>query len=424
MRNPALFSRIFNTPLMIHPSKLDAIIGGIGQRFGIETPIDEKTMAMVATAKRGKEGYQLMNGIAVIDVFGVLAHRGGFQADSSYILGYQELSRQIHSAVNDEDVSGLLLVMDSPGGEVAGCFELATQIRQWTEIKPIWSVVSSLSASASYMLSAATLRTGISATGVAGSIGVVMRHVDVSKMAEKDGVKVTHIFAGARKVDGNQFQPLTKEVEQRYQAETNTLYELFTNTVADYRRMSVNDVRTQEAAVYTGQDAITAGLVDVITTPDEMLAEMQQHILQSNGSFQMSEPSKKPSDNAPTQDTVQASFDDGNKKGVAAGATAERTRIKAILSHEAATGREKQAMAMALETDLQPEAVAKVLELSPVVTVTTLESSPDQFSQHMDALGNPSVGLGAEENNKTDAQKADSVAMEGWTTAAKTLGAK
>ncbi|KZY47455.1 hypothetical protein A3731_07855 [Roseovarius sp. HI0049] len=47
------------------------------------------------------------------------------------------------------------------------------------------------------------------------------------------------------------------------------------------------------------------------------------------------------------------------------GAEAERARIGAILTCEAAEGREPQARALALETDLTPEAAAKVLEASP-----------------------------------------------------------
>ena len=52
----------------------------------------------------------------------------------------------------------------------------------------------------------------VTTTGYAGSVGVVMRHVDFSRALANDGIAVTHIFAGAHKVDGNPFEPLPAAV--------------------------------------------------------------------------------------------------------------------------------------------------------------------------------------------------------------------
>lgn len=408
LRNPALFARIFNTPLMIHPAKLDAIIGGIGQRFGIETAKPDFDMAMIAGGEFKRPGYQVINGVAVVDIFGVLAHRGGFDANSSYILGYDRIGKAVNAALQDNDVNSILLQMDSPGGEVAGAFELAQQLNDWGSIKPMKSSVSSLSASANYLLASATSEIAITDTGMAGSIGVVMRHVDISKMAEKEGIDVTHIFAGARKIDGNQFAPLSQDVRDRFQAEVNQLYTLFVNTVSQYRGLDADAIRGQEAGVFTGQDAIKAGLADRIATPDQMLVEMQQSFSKSNRGFSMTTSKDKSAEDAALEQTKATAFEDGKKVGMTEGANAERGRISAILNHEAAEGREPQAKALALETDLSPEAVAKVLAVSPKVET---QAAGDQFSQHMAKLGNPKVGA----DNADDADQTSSeAAAQGW----------
>jgi len=406
LRNPALFARIFNAALMIHPAKLDAIIGGIGHRFGIDAP--QPDMALIASGEFKRPGYQVIGNVAVVDVFGVLAHRGGFDANSSYILGYDRISKAINAALQDNDVKSILLQMDSPGGEVAGAFELAQQIRDWNSVKPIKAAVSSLAASAAYLIASATQEIAITDTGMTGSIGVVMRHVDISKMAEKEGVNVTHIFAGSRKVDGNQFAPLSKDVRERMQAEIDQLYTLFVNTVSQYRGLSADAIRGQEAGIFTGQDAIKAGLADRIATPDQLLAEMQKSFSKPNRSYSMAATTEPAGDAAALDKAKAQAFADGKQAGMSEGATAERTRISAILNHEAAQGREPQAKALALETDLSPEAAAKVLAVSPKVDAPKAEG--DQFAKHMAKLGNPDVGADTEAEQQTE----NVVAMNGW----------
>ena len=281
MRNPALFSRIFNTPLMIQPSKLDAIIAGIGGRFGFDNkPMPE--MALTATGGHKQPGYEVIGSVAVIDIFGVLVHRGGFDANSSYLLGYDRIGTAFIAALNDTAVKSILLQIDSPGGEVAGAFELAAMIKQARETKPVNAVISSMATSAGYLLASAAGDIAISQTGVAGSVGVFLRHVDVSKMAENEGFKVTYVFAGGHKIDGNPHEPLPDAVKADLQTEINKLYGLFVSTVADNRGLKLGTVKAQEAAVFTGQDAIKAGLADRMATPDEVLAEMQRGIFQTS----------------------------------------------------------------------------------------------------------------------------------------------
>lgn len=401
LRNPALFARIFNTPLMIQSAKLDAIIGGIGQRFGVDELQPCHDMALTASGEFKRPGYQVVGGIAVIDIFGVLAHRGGFDANSAYVLGYDRIAKSLNAAMLDAEVKAVMLQMDSPGGEVSGVFELAQQIREWGSIKPIKSAISSLSASANYLLASATSEIVITDTGMAGSIGIVMRHADISAMAAMEGIKITHIFAGARKIDGNQFSPLSEDVQKRFQADVDSLYTLFVNAVSQYRKLSADAIRGQEAGVFTGQDAIKAGLADRIATPDQLLAEMQQSYSKSNRGFSMTTPTTLTADDVAKEKA--AAFEDGKK----AGASAERERISAILTHAEATGREAQAKFLALETDMSAEQSAKMLAASPKATQPT--ATTDQFSQHMAKIGNPAVGADA------DTEKDDNVvAMAGW----------
>lgn len=407
MRNPALFSRIFNTPLMISASNLDAIIAGIGQRFGIEAPKPE--LFLTATGEYKRPGYEVIGNVAVIDVFGVLAHRGGFQADCSYVLGYDRVSQQIDAAINDPAVKSLLLQMDSPGGEVSGAFELAQQIKAAADIKPVKAAVSSLAASAGYLIASAAQEIVITDTGMAGSIGVVMRHVDVSQMAAEEGIKVTYIYAGAQKVDGHQFAPLPDAVRARFQAEIDGLYTLFVDTVAANRGLDVSAIRAQEAGIFRGQDAIQAGLADRIATPDQLLAEMQQTFSTSTRGISMSsQNSEKTADTAALEQSRADGYQAGMQDGTTAGATAERTRIGAILNHEHAVGREAQAKVLALDTNMSVEEAGKVLAVSPVVQATSAKGE-NAFAKMMATIPNPDVGTGGDDDGDgSDSDEAES----------------
>jgi len=404
MRNPQLFGRIFNTPLLIHPAKLDAIIVGIGERFGIQDYQVKNDMAMIATGEKKRPGYKIIGGIAVIDVFGVLSHRGKMEGDSTYIYGYNDIGKAIHAAVLDGDVSGILLEMSTPGGEVPGAFELAANIKEWSAIKPIHTAISNLSASAGYLLAAATNKIGITETGVAGSIGVVMRHADISKMAKKEGITVSHIYAGSHKVDGNQFEPLSDSVRERMQAEVNYVYDLFVSTISEYRGLSSAVIRAQEAAVFTGQSAINAGLADVMATADNMLIDMQQTLSKSTTGITMTAEKKGVESGV----AAQQARDEGEKTGMIAGALAERTRISAILNHDEAKGRETQAKAFAFETDMDAETAGKLLASAPKVAEPAANQG-NAFENHMNALGNPDIGADADgdaqENDEQAAMK-------------------
>lgn len=280
---PLIASRLFNAPLMIHPGKLHAIVAGLSDRFGVVPPPAPQAYT-TPTGIREKGGYRVLdNGVAVIDVFGILAHRTALQADSSYIQGYDGLARQLAGALADSTVGAILLNIDSPGGEVAGAFQLADQIRAARGTKPIAAVAGDMAASAAYLIASAADSVSVAPTGMAGSIGVVTSHVDMSRALDAAGLTVTYIYAGAHKVDGNPLQPLPAEVAADIQAEIDHYYGLFVDAVAAYRGLDPAAVRGTEARTYIGAHAIAAYLADRVETPDQAIARLAASLSKSAG---------------------------------------------------------------------------------------------------------------------------------------------
>jgi len=434
MRNPLIASRLFNIPLMVLPDKLDAVIFGLQERIGIHVEdAPEPSMYLTQSGERREPGYQVIDGVAVIEVFGGLAHRGGLQADSSYILGYQTIARRLTAALEDSGVHTVLMVLDSPGGEVSGVFSLAEQIYNARGTKRIVAAVSDMACSAGYLIASACGEVYASETACLGSIGVVMRHVDQSKRIEKMGMTITHIFMGDHKVDGNPFEPLPEDVRARYQNVCIKLYTMFTQRVALYLGMDVQAVINTQAAVYVGDESLNVGLANGVESTDETISRLiserggagSRQTITGMETSTMSTEKKEPkagqvtkpaataaaSEPTTTSEVVEqpaaateqpAAVTSDVQADVPDGAALERTRIKTIMSSDHAKGREEQASHLAYETEMSADAAIKVLASG----VSAVKPAGNKLDKVMANTQQPDVGAeGGEQAEMSDSAR-------------------
>jgi signal peptide peptidase SppA len=204
--------------------------------------------------------------ITVVPVLGPLAKRGSF-LDSLFGFGnYEDVQARFDTAVADPSIDAILLEIDSPGGEAAGAFDLADKIYAARGSKPVWAIANDSAFSAAYAIGSAADKLFLTRTGGVGSIGVLAAHVDQSGYDEKQGVKVTTLFAGSRKNDFNAHEPLSEDAAGFLQAEVNRLYGLFVDTVSRNRSLSADAIRATEAGLFFGENAVKAGLADGVGT--------------------------------------------------------------------------------------------------------------------------------------------------------------
>jgi ClpP class serine protease len=98
------------------------------------------------------------DGIAIIPIEGTLVHKAYGMDAVSGMRSYIEIQQEIEDAATDPAVKGILLDVDSPGGEVAGIFELADTIHSARSAKPILSVANSNALSGAYLLASGAQR--------------------------------------------------------------------------------------------------------------------------------------------------------------------------------------------------------------------------------------------------------------------------
>lgn len=272
MQLPHIAARLYGTPLLINRSKLDVILSVLGNR--IDWPDTDMIAPLPADRSQPKGGTD----ISIIPAQGTLVKRSLGLKASSGLTSYAEIQTRLDAAVRDPNVRGILLDIDSPGGETGGVFELAESIRAASTIKPVWAIANDSAFSAGYAIACAASRLIITRTGGVGSIGVIALHVDQSVADSKNGLSYTAITAGARKSDYSPHEPLSTEAQARLQAEVNRLYDLFVTHVASMRAISENALRATDAGLYFGPEGVSAGLADSVMSFDEVFSEFNSFI--------------------------------------------------------------------------------------------------------------------------------------------------
>ncbi|OAN44959.1 S49 family peptidase [Magnetospirillum moscoviense] len=267
---PHIAARLYGTPLLVARSKLDVILGALGPRLAGQSISFDGEPAPSADVAVTPDG------IAIVPVVGTLVARSGYLGAASGLTGYGDIADAIEAAATDPGVRAILLDVDSSGGEVGGLFDLVDHIQAIRAQcgKPIWAVADEAALSAAYAIACTADRIYVTQTGEVGSIGVVAVHRDESGADTQAGLAWTFVHAGACKVDGNPHQPLSDSARVALQADVDALYGRFVDLVAKCRRKSPEAIRSTEAAVYRGDQAVSAGLADKVGTLRVALADL------------------------------------------------------------------------------------------------------------------------------------------------------
>lgn len=403
--------RVLGRPLLIHPGKAEVILHVLEGRIALDgalPPLSPDASRFIGTRQR-PDGSSSMsaatNGVALVPIIGSLVNRGAWIGANSGLTSYEGLAAQFRELAADDNIHTVVLDMDSSGGEATGMFAAAQAIAQLAKQKQVIAVVNDVAASAAYGMASQAHEIVVSPTSVVGSIGVVLMHMDRSAELEKKGVAVSLIHAGAHKVDGHPLAgPLSDSVRASLQRDVDAFYDQFVGLVGQGRgsRLTADQARDTEARVFIGKEAVRRGLADRVASLDDVLSAFKATApgASNRSMVSMSEQTNAPrADAGITQDQMNAAVATARAEGAAA----ERARIGAIMGHAEAEGREKQALTMALETDMSADAAAKVLAASPKAAA----SAPRSPTIAERAAGMEEFGADASQGKPNKAAAAD-----------------
>lgn len=237
------------------------------------------------------------DGLAMVAISGTLL-KGASRYDfrDSTCLGSIEL--ELLRLASDESIDRVLVVVDSPGGSVAGIESASNAFASLAKKKPTYAFVSGMACSACYWLIAPSTKIWAARSSVIGSIGTVLCIADSSKLFEKMGVAIHKISSTSLKGGSEPGVEITPEVLDDFQRIVNSINQLFLEAVQSGRRMSNAAVRAvSTGSVWLGQEAKALGLIDCVGELSDCLFALNER----HGTKQPPKPPQTNDDHFPTR---------------------------------------------------------------------------------------------------------------------------
>ena len=191
------------------------------------------------------------------------------------IMASEEIVDNLNDFADRDDIDAILIRLNTPGGGVAASQEIYEKVKEISEInkKPIIASMGSVAASGGYYIAAGadTIIANLGTT--TGSIGVIMSYPIVADFMDKVGLAFQSVKSGALKDAGSFTRKPSKADLVYFQNLVDNLHEQFVRTVAYERGMSYeNASKLATGQVYSGEQALELGLVDIIGTYDNAIS--------------------------------------------------------------------------------------------------------------------------------------------------------
>jgi signal peptide peptidase SppA len=294
-----------------------------------------------ADAKGAKgPGFERDGDVAVLRIEGPLAQRAWscwmFEGE-----GYDRITDRAQAALADNGVRALLLRIDSPGGEVAGCFDAARAIRAAADRagKPVVAYADEMACSAAYALATAADEIVAPDTGVVGSVGVITVVHDRTAANAREGRNVRVVRSGQLKAVPHPDDALTPEAVARVQADIDGLAAIFADLVAARRGMTREGVLALEADAFLGAEAVARGLADRVGNYGAALARARELAAARRTTSPASHAAAATHGDRPTMKTLLAAMGLSPEASEAEALAAYNAKSSALAQFEALTGK-------------------------------------------------------------------------------------
>ena len=178
---------------------------------------------------------------------------------------------------DDDAVKAVVLRLDSAGGTAVGGEALYLSLRSLAEEKPVVAVLGTTATSAAYMAALAADRVLARETSITGSIGVLFQTAEFTSLLEEIGVRAEAIRSGPLKSKPTIYEELDDPTRHAMWSVVSDTYELFLRLLMERRSLDRETALTlADGRVFTGRQAVQAGLVDAIGGEDEARAWLAQ----------------------------------------------------------------------------------------------------------------------------------------------------
>ena len=204
--------------------------------------------------------------IAVLHIDGPITSGESVEGWSGNIVGARTIRMALNEAINDKDIKGIVVRIDSPGGSATASDIIYRAIRKTAEVKPVVVSMGGMAASGGYYTACGGPTIMAEACTITGSIGVVGGKLVLGGLLNKIGI-TSHVYKRGRNAD---IFSITRpfNVEQRYTLANimRDTYDIFKERVIESRgaRLKGPIETLAQGKIYTGLQAMDLGLIDEI----------------------------------------------------------------------------------------------------------------------------------------------------------------
>lgn len=212
-------------------------------------------------------GLDVSNGVIEGDYIASIKIDGAIYND-------EHRSKILENLENDNSVRAVIVNIDSPGGEIVGSEILYNELLAINKKKPIGVLMYSAAASGAYMASIASDYIVAHNGTLTGSIGVLMESPEFTDLANKVGVRFNTYKSSPLKGSPSPFEKSNQLVDRVIKDSIEDSYRFFVELVEKRRGALLNKKLYNEifdGRVFTGRQALNAGLVDKIGDKEDIL---------------------------------------------------------------------------------------------------------------------------------------------------------
>ena len=272
-------------------SPTEALESGLVDKIGYEpefyesTGIDRKKCVSLADYASREPLPMARDKVALIYAEGTISMG---ESRSSYnplfgrmqVLGEKSFTEQVRKAQERDDIKGIVVRVDSPGGDALASDIMWAALKKASEKKPVYVSVGGMGASGGYYISTPAKKIFVDESSIVGSIGVVAMLPNFTHLMEdKIGLDYRVISKGRFAGFGNPFKEVTGNEALRLKESMKKTYMEFKSRVAEGRGMDMDRVEElAQGKIYLGRDFVRLGLADDIGGLQEALQAMKEEL--------------------------------------------------------------------------------------------------------------------------------------------------
>ncbi len=224
--------------------------------------------------------------ILLIDISGFISQKGSggsllnLEKKPSTVVHVREALKE---AEKDNDIAGVILKINSPGGTVTASDIIYHELLAFKEKKkvPVYACITGTGTSGAYYISAAADTIISHPTAITGSIGVIAMKFNVESLMNKIGIDDETIMSGEKKDILSPFRPITPEERELMQGIIDHLYGRFVDSIFTQRKNLLTKaeiIQLGDGRLYTADQALQLKLIDHIEYLDDSIDRMKESL--------------------------------------------------------------------------------------------------------------------------------------------------